>query len=154
MHSLCSKTVVKSVLFPGVEYTIRTLNVVQRAKRDAKVATQRAEYARLTAERQSALAKLIGVGGTDEERTAKYDALAATDRAKDQTLFEAIERILQEYLVPANIEAALISVSGYEIDGAAPDWKLLIEHAPDTLLAEVHRACTTGSCLTGDEAKN
>ena len=154
MHSLSSKTVIKSKILDGVEYTVRTLNIVKRAERDAGIAEHRAEYSRLSTERQTSLAKLIGKEGTDEEREAKYQALSAEDRTRDQTLFEAIDQLLQRYIIPATIEAALISITGYEIDGAAPDAKALIEHAPDALLKEIYSACVTGSGLTGDEVKN
>ena len=154
MHSLNSKTVIASKIVPGVEIVVRTLNVVQRAKRDAKVACHRAEYSRLLAERRTLLDKLIGKDGTDAEREEKYQNLPADQKAQDQTLFEQSECILQQHLVPATIQAALIEVRGYEIDGAPATVETLIEHAPDAFLGEVYNACVFGSGLTGEEAKN
>lgn len=154
MHSLKSITEVPSQKYPGITYHVRTLNVIQRARRDQLVAKERAEYSRLSAERDMLLESLIGKGGTDEEREAKYQALNPEQRARDNALFQQVDALLQGHLLPNVLTFGLVRIDGYEVDGEAASVQALIDHAPDDLLTEAYKACLYGAGLSGDEAKN
>ena len=155
MHSTKSQFIEKSTAFPGVEFTIRTLNTIARAERDASIMDQRLEYSRLTSERATQFKALVGDEGSIEDRNARANALPLDKRLAIIELDERADAIYQRHIVPATIRAAFVSISGYELDGdSAPGVDALIAGAPDELLAEIHAACVRGSSLTGEEAKN
>ncbi len=154
MHSLSSTFTVDSKLYPGAVYKIRTLNTIQRAKRDAAIASHRLEYTRLNAERQTIYKHLAGDTGTDEEKLERVNAHPVEKRLPILDFDQKAQCILDEHIVPATIRAALISVDGIEIDGAKPTVETLLENAPDGMLTEIYAACVNGSGLTEGEAKN
>lgn len=154
MRSLNSVSTIKSKKYDGVEFQVLTLNVIQRAVRDAGIAEHRLEYSRLSAERGTLLDSLVGKGGTIEEREKRYDDLTPVDRFKLIDLNSRAELIHQQFIAPAAIKAALTAVTGFEIDGKPADADTLILHAPDDLLMEAYDACTRASGMTGEEVKN
>ena len=155
MHSTKSQFTEKSAAYPGVEYTIRTLNAVARAERDATIMQERLEYSRITSERATQFKALVGDEGSIEDRNARANALPLEKRLAIIELDERADVIYQRHIVPATIRAAFVSISGYELDGdPAPTADALIAAAPDVLLAEIHAACVRGSSLTEAEAKN
>lgn len=154
MHSLSSVSTVKSKKYDGVEFQVRTLNMIQRAVRDAGISEHRLEYSRLSAERVALNDKLLGKDGTVEEREKRFDALSTDDRFKIIDLNNRAELIHQQFVAPATIKAALIGVTGYEIDGKPADAESIILNAPDDLLQEAYDACTNASGMTGEETKN
>lgn len=154
MHSFSSITTVLSKKYPGVAFQIRTLNMIQRAIRDAGIADHRLEYSRLSAERGALNDSLLGKEGTVEEREKRFDALPQADRLKIIDLNNQAELIHQRFIAPATIKAAFAGITGLEIDGDVPDAEKLIRDAPDELLQEIYDACLDGSGLTDGEAKN
>ncbi len=184
MPSLKTKSTVESKTCPGVSFQVRTLNAVQRARRDASVAAHRHEYSRLLNEARAIYKKVAGVTDTAftsalkaelvklalpdghviskglaqylsaEEQAAKMNAIAPAERAQLDELNDRASLVDNEHLVPATLRAALVGVTGYEIDGAAATVEAFIENAPDELLAEAYEACVNASGLTGEQAKN
>lgn len=184
MPSLKTKNVIESKVCAGVSFHIRTLNAVQRARRDASVASQRHEYSRLVNEARAIYKKVAGITDTPftsalkaelsklalpeehavskglarflsaEEIDAKMAALTAAERAQLDELNDRANLIDNEHLVPATIRAALVEVTGYEIDGKPATVEAFISDAPDELLNEAYDACTGASGLTAEQAKN
>lgn len=184
MPSLTTQSTIQSKVCPGVSFQVRTLNAVQRARRDASVAAHRHEYSRLLNEARAIYKKVAGITDTaftaalkaelvklelpedhavsnglaaflsSEEMAAKMAALTPVERGQLDELNDRASLIDNEYLVPATLRAALISVTGYEIDGASATVDAFIENAPDALLAEAYEACSNASGLSGEQAKN
>lgn len=154
MHSTKTVYTEQSKLYPGVSFKIRTLNVMKRAQRDAGIASQRLEYTRLSAERATQFKALGGDTGTIEEQTARVNALPIEKRLEILRLDEEADSIFNQFILPATIRAAFVSIDGYELDGATPDIDALLNDAPDDLLGEIYAACVRGSGLTEGEAKN
>ena len=155
MHSFNSEFTEKSKKFEGVAFTVRTLNTTKRAERDAKIAAERLQYTRLSAERATKFKELVGEDGTPEERNAKVNAMPLEKRVDLLYLDEQAQHIYDSVIAPSTIRAALISVTGLELNGVKePKVEQIIADAPDELLAEIHEACVRGSGLTEGEAKN
>jgi len=184
MPSLKTTETVDSKLYPGVRYVVRTLNVIQRARRDAKIAEARLEYSRLSTEQTQLYTKLIGDRTTpfvaalkeavaklnltadhlvskglakwmdEAEFAEKLAALPAADQQKLESVMQAHNLIYQERILPATIEASLIRVEGFEIDGTAATVEQVLEHAPDEMLAEVYQACVNATALVETDQKN
>jgi len=147
MLSLKSIQFVDSKAFPGVRYKIRTLNVIQRAQRDAEIAQHRLEYSRLSAEQNTLFRKLVGTESTPfvrdlkaavkqldlapdhpvtlglaqwcerQDLETKLERLSATDAALLAAAQQAQEAVYQEHIIPAAIRGALLEVDGLTIDG-------------------------------------
>ena len=184
MPSLKSVETVDSVLFPGVRYKVRTLNVIARAKRDAKIADHRLEYSRLSNEQRTLTEKLLGEGSTpfiaalrkelekldlpqdhpvtvgltkycsEEELRAKFDSLSAADQAKIEAVQQAHTHIYQQHILPSTISAALVSVEGFDIDGTPATVEQILATAPDDMLSEIYQACANASGLVETDQKN
>jgi hypothetical protein len=155
MHSLKSKFTESSKKYPGVSYTVRNLNTIRRAERDAAIASHRLEYTRLTAERATQFKALAGEDGTAEERNTRVNALPVDKRLAILKMDEEAQHIYERFIVPNAIRAGLISVDGLDLDGVEkPTTEDVIQNAPDDLIEEIYAACVRGSGLTEDEAKN
>jgi hypothetical protein len=148
MHLTTRKTH-ESKAIPGCKFTVRTLNSVQRARRDAAIADHRREYSRVTGELTTLVAKHLG-DGSEEERRAKLAALDRSVSAELDLLADQARLIQDEFITPATIRAALFSIEG------AGDVTLenFVDEAPDELLDEVKAACEQASGLTADQQKN
>jgi len=155
MHSLKSKFTEASKKYPGVTFTVRNLNAMRRAERDAAIASHRLEYSRLIAERATQWKALAGEDGTIEERNARVNALPVDKRLAILEMDEKAQHIYERFMLPNAIRAGFISVEGLELDGVAtPSVDDLLSGAPDDLIEEIYTACVRGSGLTEDEAKN
>ena len=158
MPSLKTIVTEKSVLFPGVEYRIRTLNQLRRARRDSAIAAERLEYTRITAERADRFRALVGETGTPDEQTDRANALPVEKRIILWEMDQKAEFIRAQHIMPATIRAALISAHNLEVlelEGVdANDVESIIENAPDELLTEVYEFCLKASQLSPYEVKN
>ncbi len=184
MPSLKSVETVASVLFPGVRYKVRTLNVIARAKRDAKIADHRLEYARVSNEQRTLTEKLLGEGSTpfiaalrkeleklelpddhpvslglakycsEEELEAKFNSLPPADQAKIEAVQQAHTLLYQQFILPSTITAALLEIEGFDIDGAPATVEQILEKAPDNMLSEIYQACSNASGLVETDQKN
>lgn len=135
MMKLTTKTEHKSTEIDGITFTVRTLNVIQRARRDAGIADERIRYTNLLRE---------------------YQALSEEEKSLDAgpELVYRITLLLNEYLIPAALRAGLISISGIEIDSKPATAEMLIESGPDDLLMEIFERCEETAGLSGDDSKN
>jgi len=135
MYSFSSKETYESVTCPGVKFTVRVLNDIQRARRDAKLLSVRARINELQ----------------DKWTATKDNGGSALDLLK---INDEAALLTQSELTPAYIRAGLISVEGLEIDGAPATVEALIESGPKALVAEVYDACLKASGLGAEETKN
>jgi len=148
MH-LKTKTTVQSETFPGVSFTVRTLNSVQRARRDAAIAEQRREYTRLTTELAALVQQHIG-SGTAEQRSAKLTALEPGVSLQMASLDDEARLIYDQHIAPAMVRAALVSIDGP--DGLTVE--TLFDEAPDELIEEIAKSCGDASGLSAEKQKN
>lgn len=128
-------TVIPSGAYEGVRFTIRRLNVIQRARANAPILEKRARFAELIQQ---------------VEELAKDPAMVAQARAAD----EAAGAILNIDILPALIRAAFVSIEGFTVEGDAPTVDELLEYAPTDLLREIYAACVSESALSDADAKN
>lgn len=135
MYSFNSKETIESATYPGVKFTVRILNDIQRARRDAKLLDVRARINEL--QDRWAVAKDKGDGA--------IELLKINDEAA---------LLSQSQLKPAYIRAGLVSVEGIEIDGVPATVETLIESGPVELVNEIYDACVKASGLGAEETKN
>lgn len=135
MYSFNSKETVESVTCPGVRFTVRILNDIQRARRDMKLLEVRARINEL--QDKWVVAKDKGAGA--------LELLKINDEAA---------LLSQSQLKPAYIRAGLISIEGLELDGAPATIETLIESGPVELVNEIYDACVKASGLGAEETKN
>jgi hypothetical protein len=139
-----SKKTIESTTAPGVTFTVRRLNRIQRAKRDLGCMDARLRFT-AAIERYRDLEKVKEGARTPEQETEM--------RALD---YEA-GLIVNEHLKPASISAALTAITGLEIDGKPATVAAIIENGGpevDELLDEIYTACEAASGLSGAETKN
>lgn len=142
MISLKSKSTLESKSTPGVSFTVRTLNKIQRAKRDLLIIETR--------QQMSALVREYGPLAELETPTP--------EQAKRKALIDVEYTWLEDRdLKPALLRAGIVSVEGMEIDGKAVTVDALIESAGadyDALIDEMYTACEAASGLSATETKN
>lgn len=135
-----SKTTHESQVHAGVRFTIRRLNVIQRAKRDSPLLQQRT---RLTEIEQRIGEMTPGPKeGTDPHQI---------ERARLQAEAKDLEDL---YFRPAYIKAGLISIEGCDVDGKPMNAEAVIDSAPDGLITEIYIACIDASGLSPTEMGN
>ena len=142
MLQIESKRIIESSTTPGVTFTVRRLNRVQRARRDLTVIGPRMKFT-AAIERYRELEAL-------KARTAEHDT-------EMRALDYEVGLIANNDLKPASITASLVSIAGLEIDGLPATVQTLIENGgPDTdaLMDEIYLACEEASSLSGADAKN
>lgn len=166
--TLTGKKRTESTSSPGVFFTIRHLNQIQRAKRDMPILKERAEYTQAVQSQQAVLESIWGSvkRATFEDgeagdkafaaaRNELYVAAPAEVKAKADLFYEQQDGIFRSVILPATIRAALVQIEGLLIDGkqilTVDDF---LEQAPDTLIDEVWRLCSEASGLTADQQKN
>ncbi|MDR3718541.1 MAG: hypothetical protein P4K98_07040 [Bryobacteraceae bacterium] len=155
---------------PGVRFTMRVLNQITRAERDAELVEARASTAELAAQMQrlpdpdepirriNAAAQAESRERTPEEQ-AQIQAIEAqpdtvTHRVARNKLDQRIGLTINRDLKPAYIRASLISIEGFEVDGQpamAKPWESLLRSAPDELIDELYVAANLNSGLTTDQ---
>ncbi len=144
MISLQSKTTHESKSVPGVTFTVRALNKIQRAKRDLPVAEARQRLAMLISE-YAPLAKI------DEADRTEAQSMRMREIDFEFSLIDHRD------IMPAEIRAGLVSIEGLEIDGKPATVESLIEGAGadmDDLIEEIAVACKAASGLSAAETKN
>lgn len=156
--NLKSKITHQSKSAPDVSFTVRCLNVMQRARRDAAIADRKIRYSQLLADQRALLKAAIPGFYEEEDPNKRADLLKtlAPDKANElaEIQFKAA-LLLDEHIRPAIVKAGLLSIDGLVLDGqavTAPE--AFLECAPDELLDEVYEACESASSLTDAERKN
>jgi hypothetical protein len=147
---------ITSTAYPEVRFTVKVLNVIERARRDMSMAAARAEYLRLNRERDALLKALIPRSAGDFS-VPTYDEVNALPDADQQRIYQLIEQaelVHNGEILPAEIRAALVSIEGVESGGQPATVETIISAAPSDLLAEIHAACVSASGLTGEQEKN
>lgn len=133
MFSFASKETQDSAAIPGMKFTVRRLNDIQRARRDMKLIDVRA---RLT------------------ELSARFEKIEDLESIERRRLDYEIGLVINADLKPAYIRAGFVSMEGFEIDGAVPTAESLIESGRSDVINEVYAACAAASGMTPDELKN
>lgn len=151
---LKSKCRFESKAAPGAVFVIRTLNSIQRARRDASIAEQRLEFTRVSAELAALRKALIGNDGTVEDNRAKYDALSIDDKMKLDFLAAKQNSLYEEYVVPANLKAGIVKIEGLKLDGQVVETVEQLYEAPDALINELYEQCQAAAGLSEEEQKN
>jgi hypothetical protein len=162
----------ESTTCPGVRFTMRVLNQITRADRDAGLIEARSSIAELAAEMhrlpdpdepirriQAAMAAEAREASAEEQ--AQIQAIetkpeTASQRMARNKLDHRIGLIMIREMKPAFIRASLVSIEGFEVEGKSPTkpWDALIRHAPDELIDELYFAASVNSGLTTDQGKN
>lgn len=180
MLSIKSRITQESTSTPGVSFTVRTLNKIQRAERDLPIAEQAFEFGLVSEEYFSLLPK----GWTERESARKRVAKLSVDQPDSAELAAAKEelRVIEAsvvdtpeaekrrrfldyragllrdlYIKPAAIQAALVSVAGLEIDGVPATPETLLDHTGadyDALIEEIYQSCESAAGLSADQQKN
>lgn len=136
--NLESKVSHESKSLPGVRFTVRRLNQIQRARRDGKIIDARVRISELT-DQLNSLPKEDSEPGLKLQR-ARLDAQIGIE--------------IVTIIKPAYIRAGLLSVEGLTIDGQPVKPEDLIESGQDDFLDEVYEACVTASGLSAEQEKN
>ncbi len=157
---------------PGVRFTMRVLNQITRAGRDAELVEARSQIAELAAQMQrlpdpdDEIRRIAAAARAEvRELTAEEQAQIRAIEAKPETSSQRVARntvdhriglIINRELKPAYICASLISIEGFEVEGKLPakPWDTLIRHAPDELIDELYIAANLNSGLTSEQEKN
>lgn len=134
---------------PGVRFTVRVLNRIQRAGRDMELLKHRERLTQI----QSEIAELIVEkdNGPGQPKTMSVKPGAEVRMAvlsHESTLIEA------QHVTPAYIRAGLVSVEGYDIDGQPATVETIISGGSDALLDEIYTACSAASGLSAEQRKN
>jgi hypothetical protein len=155
-----------------VRFTMRVLNQITRAERDAELVEARSNIAELAALMQrlpdpdEPIRRIDAAAKAESrERTPEEQAQVRAIEARPETVTQRVARnkldhrigvIITRDLKPAYIRASLISVEGFEVDDkpAAKPWDLLIRCAPDELIDQLYLAANLNSDLTTDQEKN
>jgi hypothetical protein len=142
MISIQSKTTIDSKTVPGVKFTVRALNRIQRAKRDLPVMATRQHLRGLIRE--------YGPLFDNQDRTPEQSQRLA--------LIEAEYEWLQDQeIYPSVIRRGLVSIEGLEIDGEPATADSLIEASGadyNGLIEEIYAACDRAAGLSAPEIKN
>lgn len=167
-----SKVTRDSEVMPGVRFTVRVLNQIQRARRDSEIVSARIRVSEIAAKlnrlpdpdreildiRGKATLEDREPTGPERESIAAIEARHGVDEARIERarLDHEMACIINTELKPAHIRAALIGIEGLEIEGetlAAP-WDALFAEGPADLIDEIYHASVTASGLTVDQSKN
>lgn len=126
---------------PGVRFTVRVLNKIQRARRDFALVEPRT--------------KLTGL--YQQMSAIPSDATEDADRLRRASLDHECGLLIDMHLKPAYIRAGLLSIEGLEIDGKPATADSLIERGNDELdplIDEIYLACATESGLSEEQKKD
>jgi hypothetical protein len=147
---------VRSEKYPEVSFTVKALNVIERARRDMSMAAARSECLRLNRERDALLKALLPRtdGDFSGYTYAEIETLAEADKQRVYLLLEQSDLVHNSEILPAEIRAALVSVEGIESGGQPATIETVLSAAPSDLIDEIHAACISASGLTGEQEKN
>lgn len=165
--NITGKSRIQSKVDPSVWFHIRSLNLIQRSKRDAAILKERDEYRRALREKLSIIEAVAGPNESDkqpeDQRPAYYEARWQAFMSK-RTLEQAgkyeaaLERELSTFhadIMPAVIKAGLVSIEGLQCEGKQVlKIEDFLETPNDALLEEVYRLCEEASSLTDEAIKN
>ena len=157
---------------PGVRFTMRVLNQITRAERDAELVEARSNIAELAAQMQrlpdpdEPIRRIDAAANSEcREQTPEEQAQIQAIEARPETVSQRVARNKLDHrigltitrdLKPAYIRASLISIEGFEVEGkpAVKPWDTLIRNAPDELIDELYVVANLNSGLTTDQEKN
>ncbi len=140
-------TTVQSSLHPDIQYTVRVLNSVERAKRDAKILPIRARIGELLR-----LVESLATGQFDESKESYHDYVKRQP-AEWLAADAELTGINEKDLIPNEIMAGFVSASGFTI-GGQPVTRENILSAPTPVLAELYVACNDAAGLDKAMLKN
>jgi hypothetical protein len=148
---------INSTAVPGVTYTVRNLNRIQRAEREFGLMEARYRVSELNSE-LAALAKEFGIDPDADTSVAELfaaDATAAQSRRR-ALLWKEIGLIGDRDIKPATIKAGLISIQGVDVGDKAADVESILSGDPktDALLDEIFAACEDSAGLLEKQRKN
>jgi hypothetical protein len=164
----------RSVTVPGLSFTVRSLNYIDRAARDAATIEDRARMDRLRTESAELLdgrSKPLpegadkhpeGVALTDQikgeiaerVRALKIASLAPADREEIAAIEERWAQIRASRIIPAVIRAGFVSLKAGDEEIQSADALLSAGAGADALLLEIYLACCDQSGATEEERKN
>lgn len=133
-----SKITHESKSMPGVTFTVRRLNQIQRAKRDLALASTRIDQ----------LAR---------DWRAGTKGMKAGDTVTDPALLQLAADISLEdtvHSLPVVLRHGLVSIEGLSIDGAPATVEMLISDGPEDLITEIKEACQAAAGLSVEQTKN
>lgn len=131
----------ESMSLPGVSFTVRRLNQIERARRDFSIADETLKIAELIT-RHAQL-------NPGEEKRLSPDEAAEVGRINQELDF-----LVNMHLKPSAIRAGLVSIDGLQIDGEEATTEILIARGPRELVEEVWQACQESAGLGDEERKN
>ena len=136
----------QSLIFSEITYTVRVLNSIERARRDAPLLEARAritELMRVRTEFEKSLPKPAPEAKVEDPADYPVNVLKA---------IEEIGHLREKQIIPAYIMAGFVSAT-YTINGeAVTAANVLNSRTP--LLAELYTYCEEASELDGETAKN
>jgi hypothetical protein len=139
MFTFESKITHDSAAFPGVKFTIRRLNQIQRAKRDLEIATKASRLTELS----------------EKWRASTKDTKAEESITPEQSrLLGDIQNEHAATAMPIIIRHGFLSMEGFEINGDSPTVEQIIESGPEQLVQEIFDACVAAAGLSEEQQKN
>lgn len=148
MIQITSTKTEESKAVPGVRYTVRALNRIQRAARDLPLLDMQVRIANLLKE-WGDINTLLNPSGTPEADLKQSVRMIAIDA--EYTALRAL------HIKPAVIRAGLVSLEGLEVDGQPATADLLMTNSGpeyDELIDEIYDACQAAAGLTSVQTKN
>jgi hypothetical protein len=152
-----SKIMHESKAAPGVRFTVKRLNVMERAARDFVIAEEKIKYSRLLAEQRSLLARECPGFAAEEDagkRRAMIEAMSESASAELTELQFRASLIFERTVRPGVIGAGLVSIEGLSADGVPVTVQNFAACATDELLIEVYEACEAAAGLSDEQRKN
>lgn len=149
---LRTKIEYESEVAPGVKYTIRVLNQIERARRDLQM-----RQSRLAA--RAAWEKVIELGrqiwGAEESPARREELLRGHALANElASTTEFFQLITDADIMPAVVRAGVVSISGLSFDGQPATVDTLIASGDAQLLKEISNRCDDACGLSADQRKN
>lgn len=137
----------ESEALPGVKFTVKRLNNIERAKRDLAIAEHSIRFADL-------LSQIRELQGETDKGGKPLSDPSPDDKRSIARLDHEAGLVLNAYLKPAVLRGALVSVEGLDIGGSPATADTVLASAPDALIDEIWIQARTAEGMTGDQAKN
>jgi hypothetical protein len=157
MLTIEPQTTIQSTAVPGVTYTVRNLNRIQRASREFSLMEARYRIGEIYSEFR-ALADELKM---DPENVSileiRLNSSATPPQKKRAALLEAeLQILLNRDIKPATIHAGLISIEGVQLGDKPADTESILSGDPkaDALLDEIFAACEDSAGLLEKQRKN
>ena len=156
-----SKKVVQSVALPGVSFVVRRMSQIRRAARDLETIEASVRISSLLREWREIMDgdKPARDLSTADLIVARSQELAPDQRSRIASIDRECSLLMDRFIRPASIRAALVSIDGISDDEGAlvVDAEALLAIATpelDGLIAEIYEACEAASGLDAEETKN